>query len=171
MGKQRNAGEDIQRFRHRRFQERTGQMFSNAVYQAKKAGRLVCYTREDVRAMAHASLGKACPYCGDRLRISNMSLDHRQALSQGGEERLENLTMCCRPCQSRKGKLSTEEFMALLQCVSTWVPASRKDLFTRLTLGGANLKAMWMGKNRGERAVKADPPRPEPQPTPLFAEF
>jgi hypothetical protein len=153
--------EDTEHYRHRRFIEKTGQLFSKVVSEARKAVRTVEYTREDVRTLVRTALGNPCTYCGERLKISNISLDHKQAVSQGGTETLANLAAICQACQRRKGKLSAQEFMSLLECVATWAPPSRKDLFTRLSLGGANLRAMWIGKNRGERALKTASPRLE----------
>jgi hypothetical protein len=150
--------EDTEHYRHRRFIEKTSQLFSKAVSEARKAVRTVEYTRTYIRELVRTALANPCTYCGERLTINNISLDHKQAVSQGGTETSENLAPVCQPCQRRKGKLSAEEFMSLLECVATWAPASRKDLFTRLSLGGANLRAMWIGKNRGERAVKTQAP-------------
>lgn len=63
--------------------------------------------------------GKPCPYCGIRMtrtqgwgRPCSPSRDHRIPLSRGGPNVPDNLLICCRRCNERKGSLDEEEFAA-----------------------------------------------------------
>lgn len=50
----------------------------------------------------------ACGYCGDWTRP--LTADHRIPLSRGGLHTISNLIPACRPCNSRKGALTEDEF-------------------------------------------------------------
>ena len=56
--------EDSEHYRHRRFIEKTGRLFSTAISEARKAGRVVQYTREEIRSLVRTVLGKSslCAY-------------------------------------------------------------------------------------------------------------
>ena len=74
------------------------------------------------------SLGKLCRYCGTKLTLKNISLDHkipvgksdyRRNKTQYKEERtqmdaLDNLQLICRKCNSLKGNFTDYEFESLL---------------------------------------------------------
>lgn len=52
-----------------------------------------------------------CHYCGSG---ESLTLDHIVPRSQGGDDEDSNLVTCCRPCNSRKGVSSYEDFVAAL---------------------------------------------------------
>jgi 5-methylcytosine-specific restriction endonuclease McrA len=52
-----------------------------------------------------------CPYC-QKWHIGTPSIDHKIPISRGGPHSLENLSLCCLRCNSAKGALTVEEFMA-----------------------------------------------------------
>jgi 5-methylcytosine-specific restriction endonuclease McrA len=55
-----------------------------------------------------------CAYCGCRLDIDKISIDHIVALSRGGLDVVENMNPACTICNGYKSYLSIEEFRAKL---------------------------------------------------------
>lgn len=49
-----------------------------------------------------------CSYCGC---IKNLTLDHVKPLYRGGENTIDNILVCCGPCNSSKGTKTLWEFM------------------------------------------------------------
>lgn len=47
--------------------------------------------------------GPYCRYCGVLLTETSFTVDHRISRKNGGTDDLANLTVACRPCNSRKG--------------------------------------------------------------------
>lgn len=71
-----------------------------------------------------------CHYCGKRITLTRhrdlssdrrASIDHRIPLVGGGTETFENTVMACQACNSRKGSMSYESFVA----------AARSDTISR----------------------------------------
>lgn len=54
-----------------------------------------------------------CYYCG-RLLDGHYARDHKQPLSRGGTDTIDNIALCCERCNTRKGAKSEEEFWAWL---------------------------------------------------------
>jgi 5-methylcytosine-specific restriction endonuclease McrA len=59
-----------------------------------------------------------CFYCGAKLRPANRTLDHKLPLSRGGTNTIDNVVPACRPCNQRKHRLTTEEFLAEISSLS-----------------------------------------------------
>jgi 5-methylcytosine-specific restriction endonuclease McrA len=55
-----------------------------------------------------------CAYCGCRLDIDKISIDHIVALSRGGLDVVENMNPACTICNGYKSYLSVDEFRAKL---------------------------------------------------------
>ena len=55
---------------------------------------------------------KCCAYCGKELEFDQTTIDHKMPRSRGGTDDMENLTICCSICNSRKGSQTPEEFAA-----------------------------------------------------------
>jgi len=53
-----------------------------------------------------------CYYCGVGTNRGSRTVDHKTPISRGGEHILENVCCACRTCNSSKGKLTAEEFLA-----------------------------------------------------------
>ena len=51
----------------------------------------------------------ACQYCQKGGNSAQMTLDHVQPRSRGGESSWENLVACCHTCNNRKGSRTPEE--------------------------------------------------------------
>ena len=51
-----------------------------------------------------------CWYCGDKLRYTEITVDHKNPVVRGGATVETNLVCCCAACNARKGCLTVEEF-------------------------------------------------------------
>lgn len=59
--------------------------------------------------------GFRCQYCGcDDLSFDNGTVDHIIPISLDGHHKADNLRAACRPCNSRRGPKSIEEFRFLM---------------------------------------------------------
>ena len=67
------------------------------------------FTRKERRYIAR-SQGNRCMYCGTRLTVDNLQIDHMDPVSRGGSNDEENLQALCRRCNIRKGNHTDEEF-------------------------------------------------------------
>lgn len=117
--------------------------------------------KETVRTLVTNAIGSPCPYCNEELSLDNMSLDHKVAYdstenrrqkAQNTElrrhlDRIENLHMVCRDCNSRKSNFNHDEYMLLLEFLEK-NPAIKKKLFKRL----AQAKFMWRGRREASKA-------------------
>jgi len=52
-----------------------------------------------------------CVYCSDPMLTVAWQIDHVISMSQGGSNTLENIVICCRSCNIRKGAGSVLEFL------------------------------------------------------------
>lgn len=55
-----------------------------------------------------------CEYCGAPLTRDKATLDHVKPLSAGGYDRLRNCVLACLACNQRKGAMSREQFLKVL---------------------------------------------------------
>lgn len=63
-----------------------------------------------------------CFYCDRRLRRGTATLDHVQPLSQGGDNTLENLVVCCYHCNQCKGDRTIDQWLqAITQSRRLWL--------------------------------------------------
>jgi 5-methylcytosine-specific restriction endonuclease McrA len=60
-----------------------------------------------------------CQYCGcPHLTLDDGTVDHIVPVALGGHHKEDNLRTACRPCNSRRGSKSLEEFRFLLVLVA-----------------------------------------------------
>jgi 5-methylcytosine-specific restriction endonuclease McrA len=57
---------------------------------------------------------KRCPYCSTKLSFVNRVLDHMDPVSKGGAHSASNITVCCIPCNTRKGHKTFAHWLSLL---------------------------------------------------------
>jgi 5-methylcytosine-specific restriction endonuclease McrA len=65
-------------------------------------------TRDEVFARD----GHRCVYCGQVLPSEDLTIDHVQARSRGGDRSGGNLVTACRACNGRKGRRRLARFLA-----------------------------------------------------------
>jgi 5-methylcytosine-specific restriction endonuclease McrA len=63
------------------------------------------------KAIFHAREGKVCFYCKEYLPLNLSTKDHVTPKFLGGGNHDNNLVLCCRKCNERKGKSTVQEFM------------------------------------------------------------
>lgn len=61
------------------------------------------------------SLGNVCFYCKKERKLT---IDHDLPLSRGGTDDIKNILPCCRPCNSKKHNMTSEEFIK--RVVNNW---------------------------------------------------
>lgn len=61
--------------------------------------------------------GIQCRYCGRKTTKDSRHIDHVVPVAQGGETSLENMAVCCRACNYRKGQKTLEEARMTLRPV------------------------------------------------------
>jgi 5-methylcytosine-specific restriction endonuclease McrA len=105
--------------------------------------KVLPFTLESFRSWLHGELqsGRGCCYCGDRLTIAKLAIDHSYPVGRDdvGLEGwyLENLRAVCRPCNWQKGILDIEQFKELLLWIDEHLnKPEATDLKRRLTIGG-----------------------------------
>lgn len=52
-----------------------------------------------------------CSYCGTELELEKLELEHIFPKCLGGTDNVENLTLACRNCNTRKSKKTVEVFL------------------------------------------------------------
>lgn len=57
---------------------------------------------------------RPCEYCGTPLTRDVATLDHVKPLALGGYDRLKNCVIACRSCNQKKGSMTRDQFMRLL---------------------------------------------------------
>ena len=62
------------------------------------------------RQQVYESLGGHCAYCGVKIQLRAMQVDHIRPLANGGSDSPSNLLPACRSCNHRKGTSSLESF-------------------------------------------------------------
>jgi len=64
----------------------------------------------EVREYLLAKWGRTCAYCG--AENSPLQVEHIHPRARGGSDRVSNLTLACGPCNTRKGTMPVEAFLA-----------------------------------------------------------
>lgn len=109
--------------------------------------------KDKLLGLVHSAVGKSCIYCGVNLTIENMSLDHKEAYSsteirrskkennpiRRHLDRIENLQVICRDCNSRKGDLHNVEYQALLLFLKQY-PRMKGIIFNRIAMARGFLR-------------------------------
>jgi len=57
---------------------------------------------EHKRQTIFLKYGGHCAYCGNLMKMKNMTVDHLKPKSKGGSNRIENLMPSCRKCNAAK---------------------------------------------------------------------
>lgn len=75
---------------------------------ARKARAKGAHSEAEFAALVEWCEGR-CAYCGQV--VASPTRDHLVPLSRGGTDSLSNLVPACKPCNSRKGTKTVEEFL------------------------------------------------------------
>lgn len=65
----------------------------------------------DVRKLIYIKAGGRSELCGRKILLDDMTLDHVNPLSMGGEDDVENLSCTCYPSNLFKGNVLPSDFM------------------------------------------------------------
>lgn len=86
--------------------------------QAKRRVRVQGISKEESAFKEMCILSKAvdakCAYCGVLLIYAGSSVDHILPITKGGDNRRENLCLCCRSCNCSKGNKTVEEWRGIV---------------------------------------------------------
>lgn len=63
---------------------------------------------KDMRTRVYEMYGGHCAYCGREIDITEMQVDHVQAVYLGGGDEMANYRPACRQCNFYKSTMSTE---------------------------------------------------------------
>lgn len=85
-------------------QQRENPEISGVEYQQ---GTLFGY---EVREYLLEKFNRQCAYCG--VKDTPLEVEHIQARSRGGSDRVSNLTLACPPCNRRKGNQDVKDFLS-----------------------------------------------------------
>lgn len=58
-----------------------------------------------------------CMYCGRKLDLEDMQVDHKTPISRNGSDNEKNLQLLCAPCNTRKGDFTDGEFRRVYKSV------------------------------------------------------
>lgn len=100
-----------------------------------------------------------CPYCHQPIDILSLTLDHIVPRSIGGEFTLANMEPICEDCNTAKGELSKDAFVALLALSRTFSGYDQGVLIKRLKAAHHGSAARFFrGKASSPRSVPATLP-------------
>lgn len=68
-----------------------------------------------------------CQYCGTKLGLNNLTIDHVVPVSKGGKTSWDNCVIACRPCNSRKG--NNLLYMTNMRLLAEPKPPTWKEYF------------------------------------------
>lgn len=77
---------------------------------ARKANSNGSHTAAEWLTLCWAS-GWRCTYCGIALNEKTVQQEHRVPLVRGGSDNIENITLSCKSCNSRKHAMTDVEFL------------------------------------------------------------
>jgi 5-methylcytosine-specific restriction endonuclease McrA len=90
-----------------------------------------------------------CAYCGIKITVKNMQIDHIKAVIFGGTNGIENLNPACKDCNLYKGASSIETFRAFTKQMLNeklhYLFKSKTKMQVAINFGAIELKK-WDGK-------------------------
>ena len=132
-------------------QEAIGNVMRETRPRIKGARRRKALSKE-MRAQVYAMYGGHCAYCGKKIEIREMQVDHIPPIHRGGVNETSNYRPACRQCNFYKSTLTIEDFREQL---STIPKRLEKQFILRLALAyglieftGEPVKFYFEGKDR-----------------------
>lgn len=119
------------------FMKLTHTRYTNMAARMKKKGLPeLPFTIVQFRSHVMDALGAArviqCRYCGGYFTFAESAVDHAVPLSRGGWIGLENIEYPCARDNSRKGSLTPDEYLDLMEFLEKRIPMGRDDVLERL---------------------------------------
>jgi 5-methylcytosine-specific restriction endonuclease McrA len=75
-----------------------------------------------------------CSYCNGFFGVDQIAVDHAIPLSRGGGVDLGNLDFPCMADNDRKGSMTPEEYLRLLEFIDRSIPLAKEDVMHRLRI-------------------------------------
>lgn len=72
---------------------------------------------ESTRKLIYLNANGRCELCGRSILLENMSIDHINPLSLGGEDDVENLACTCFACNTFKGNIQPDDFFERISLI------------------------------------------------------
>jgi 5-methylcytosine-specific restriction endonuclease McrA len=95
-----------------------------------------------------------CLYCGKRLSLEDVSVDHKLPVSRGGRSYADNLQFVCKADNKSKGDMTHEEYKALLDSLDTLERGLRNFTLKAKILTALRVAASFrIGANRRSKKV------------------
>ena len=123
------------------FTEITGSQYDNMLARVMRKGFYsLPFDKESYRMHVLSAMGGnydgffRCRYCNGYFTLEQVAVDHAHPLGRGGGVELENLEFPCSPCNHRKGKLTPEEYLLLLEFLDAKIPLGKTDVLNRLEI-------------------------------------
>ncbi len=66
---------------------------------------------DDTKKLIYLNAKGRCELCGKKILFEDMTIDHVNPLSMGGEDDVSNLACTCFPCNVFKGNILPDDFM------------------------------------------------------------
>ena len=77
----------------------------------------------ELKAELYKAQAGKCMYCGRKLSIDLMDIDHKNPIAKGGSNSKRNLQLLCRTCNTRKGATTDRQFRT--KFASAGVPSAQ----------------------------------------------
>ena len=90
--------------------------------------------KKDIRNWLENKLPLTCFYSGEYVDIFEFEIDHKNPVSRGGSNNLQNLAISTSSMNRAKGEMNEKEFFQLLETISVWEDQG-KSLLSRLKRG------------------------------------
>ena len=78
-----------------------------------------------------------CFYCKKLLTDEDISVDHAQPVSRGGDFGIDNLRVCCKGCNGAKNSMNEQEYIALLKLLEGFDEVTKRSVLARLRAGAS----------------------------------
>ena len=79
------------------------------------------------RDLVFAKYNGHCAYCGQKIEIKDMQIDHIRPKCNGGLNSIENLNPSCRLCNHYKRSLTLEKYRELLKTLHLRIEKDYKN--------------------------------------------
>lgn len=138
--------------------KRSGTIYDGMNARAKAEYQTLPFTKEQFRDWLFPKFSKdgdtRCEYSGWMILAETFQIDHRTPIDRAGSFSLDNLALCSKAENLRKGIMTKEEYLAFREYVeSFFAPEVRANLWKKLEIGDVQRYAHFRRENkkRGKR--------------------